>query len=134
MHPAQIKAALTMAGYKQTDVATACGVAPTTIGTVINGRSRSRGVEEWISKTTGIPLAELWPQWYGEGELILTTQERQLVTDFRALSSTQRDELVATVHALKHGARIGGSVVGTGRSVVAGRDFNVGATRSRKKS
>jgi len=134
MHPAQIKAALVMGGYKQIDLANELGLSPNTVSAVVKGRSRSKQVEERIAAITGHSLAELWPQWYGEGELILTTQERHLVVDFRALSPAQRDELIAMLHALKHGMRIGGSVVGTGRSVVAGRDFNVGAGRSRKKS
>lgn len=63
--PTIIKYALALRGYKQTDVARECDVEPTTVGAVINGRSRSQRIERRIAAITGMPLAELWPQWHG---------------------------------------------------------------------
>lgn len=65
MHPAHIKAALEIQDYSQTQVARDCGVERTTVGAVIHGRSRSRRIEMRIAAITQLPLAELWPQWYG---------------------------------------------------------------------
>lgn len=123
MHPAEIKAALTIAGYKQTEAAVECGVAPTTIGAVINGRSRSKPVEEWIATVTGIPLIELWPQWYGEPALVLTSEEQALVKAFRGLSRAAQKEVL---EALKLGSVVPSSrirVSGVGNRV-AGRDYS----------
>lgn len=61
----RIKVALMARGYKQTDVAAACGVLPTTVSQVIHGRSRSERIERKIAEVTGHDLAELWPQWHG---------------------------------------------------------------------
>ena len=65
MHPALIKAALKMAGSSQTDIARERGVTHTTVGSVIFGKGRSAPIEQRISEITGLPLAELWPQWHG---------------------------------------------------------------------
>lgn len=130
MHPAQIKAALTIAGYKQTEAAEQCGVAPTTIGAVISGRSRSKQVEEWIAATTGLALIDLWPQWYGEGELTLSADERELVKAYRTLSPTTRLKLLAQAH--------GNAAPGAGHTVRADRgsvatvgDVNIGTGSGR---
>ncbi len=90
MHPAQIKAALAVAGFKQVDLARDLGLAGNTINAVINGRSRSKQVEERIAEITRLPLAELWPQWYGEGPLTLISIERELVLLFRAATPERR--------------------------------------------
>lgn len=97
MHPAEIKAALTIAGYKQTDAAKACGVAATTIGAVINGRSRSKAVEEWVSAVTGLALAKLWPARYGGTQLVLTQAEQELIASYRALPGPRQLELLAVM-------------------------------------
>jgi len=123
MHPAQIKAALSIAGFKQTEAAQRCGVAPTTVGAVIHGRSRSKAVEEWIAQATRLPLAELWPQWYGDGEVTLTGEERQLVRDFRTLHPAQREQTLALVQSLKLGVPTGSVVIGGKNSRIAGRDY-----------
>ncbi|MGN6229164.1 MAG: helix-turn-helix domain-containing protein [Dyella sp.] len=67
MHPAQIQAALKMADQPtlQADVARQCDVVPTVVHDVIHGNRRSRKVELRIASITRLPLAELWPQWYG---------------------------------------------------------------------
>lgn len=63
--PAKIKYELALHDYTQADVARECGIAPTTVGAVVHGRSRSRKVELRIAAITQKPLAELWPQWHG---------------------------------------------------------------------
>ncbi|URX63272.1 helix-turn-helix domain-containing protein [Luteibacter anthropi] len=136
MHPAQIKAALTIAGYKQTEVADACGVAPTTVGAVINGRSRSKKVEEWISTTIGVALRDLWPQWYGEGELVLSAEERELVRILRTMTASDRLGLLEmarrslTTSEVESGSSAGISVKGNGNRV-AGRDFHEGSGKKK---
>lgn len=62
---ARIKFALSLRNHTQVDVAQQCNVQPTTVGAVIHGRSRSKRVELRIAAITGMPLAELWPQWHG---------------------------------------------------------------------
>ncbi|WP_430391092.1 helix-turn-helix domain-containing protein [Dyella sp. 20L07] len=128
MHPAQIKAALTIAGYKQTDVARECGVAPTTIGAVINGRSRSKQVEEWIAHVTGKTLEDLWPQWYGGGQVVLSDDEIQLVLAYRALSPIARMRLLTDVSSGQipsagHTASSGGIVSTGADSRIAAGDY-----------
>lgn len=63
--PAKIKYALALRGYQQTDIARECDVEPNTVSAVIHGRSRSKRIEMKIAAITGLPLAELWPQWHG---------------------------------------------------------------------
>ena len=65
MHPAQIKAALEMRSTTQAAIATQCDVTPTTVNDVLHGRKRSKQIEIRIAAITQLPLAELWPQWYG---------------------------------------------------------------------
>ncbi|MEW5833634.1 MAG: helix-turn-helix domain-containing protein [Pseudomonadota bacterium] len=65
MHPELIKAHLRMKCITQADVAKACLVAPTTVGAVIAGRSRSEKIEKFLAQLLDIPLAELFPQWHG---------------------------------------------------------------------
>lgn len=60
-----IKYALALRSYTQRDVARECDVEPSTVSMVINGRGRSRRVENRIAAITGVPLSELWPQWHG---------------------------------------------------------------------
>lgn len=132
MHPAQIKAALTIAGYKQTEAAQECGVAPTTIGAVINGRSRSKQVEEWIAAVTGLALIDLWPQWYGEGDLVLSSDERELVDVYRRLQPAKRARLLAEARA-EYSAKPGTHVTADRGSVAAGGDVNIGKGSGRRK-
>jgi len=123
MHPAQIKALLTIAGHKQKDVADELGVTPTSVNAVISGRSRSKQVEEWIAAATGRPLLELWPQWYGEGELTLSDDERQLVRAYRDLSATDRQRALALLkqgRIEQVGSRAPGHVIARDGSIAAG--------------
>lgn len=133
MHPAEIKAALAIAGYKQTAAAKECGVAPTTVGAVIHGRSRSKAVEEWIAHATGHTLVDLWPQWYGEPALVLSDDERALVKAYRELSVDQRARVLAAVRSGDVGA--GHYVHADGGSNAAVGDIHIGGTAAshRKK-
>lgn len=131
MHPAQIKALLTIAGYKQKDAAEACGVTPTAVSTVIAGRNRSKQVEDWIAEATGRTLLELWPQWYGEGELVLTDDERALVRAYRDLSAADR---ARAVEMLKAGSPARSGIHNTGTHArIAGGDYHEGTTTGRRK-
>ena len=76
MHPADIKAALEKAGSSQRDIAHECGVTPSTVAHVINGRGVSARVAEAISKATGKSLATLWPARYGEKKAARPAAER----------------------------------------------------------
>jgi len=134
MHPAEIKAALTIAGYKQTDVARECGVAPTTIGAVINGRSRSEKVENWIAEKIRRPVVAIWPQWYGqETELVLDETERSLVRAFREASpASQATALKAVGISAQTAAATGERIVSTGSHArIAGRDFHEDSARKK---
>ncbi|MEQ1512957.1 MAG: hypothetical protein ABL934_09785 [Lysobacteraceae bacterium] len=67
MTPLQIKKALEEKEIRQIDVVVRLGMSKTSrpiVSAVINGNSRSRRVEKEISKITGFPLHELWPDWY----------------------------------------------------------------------
>jgi lambda repressor-like predicted transcriptional regulator len=66
MHPANIKAALQIAGSSQKQIAIECEVSETAVNHVIWGRSTSRPIAEAISKKTGKPLSELWPGRYDQ--------------------------------------------------------------------
>ncbi len=121
MHPADITAALKRLNCTQADVARLIGTARSNVSAVVSGRSRSRPAEEKISELTGIPLAELWPQWYGapggstlsvrgDSNVVagrdqvgvqqptapygakLTIAEERLLRLFRALEPAQQDE------------------------------------------
>lgn len=137
MHPAQISAALKMAGYKQTDLAEELGVKPTTVGAVIHGRSRSTQIEERVAAITGHTVEELWPQWYGKAPLLLSDDERALVLLYRELPPSARAqvlpvvrEMIRDTHGLHTHARISGSegrfIEAGGSARVAGRDYHEG--------
>lgn len=67
MKPLQIKQALEQKEVRQIDVVVSLGMSKTSrpiVSAVINGTSRSRRIEKAISKITGIPLQQLWPDWY----------------------------------------------------------------------
>lgn len=67
MKPAQINKALAERGVRHVDVVTQLGMKKTSrpiVSMVISGNSRSRRVEKAISDITGVPLHELWPDWY----------------------------------------------------------------------
>ena len=108
MHPAQIKAALTIVGYKQTDATEICGVTPTTIGAVLKVRSRSKQVEAWIAKATGYTPLELWSQWYGEGDLTLSAPELELIAH-RNLSRADQLKILRRARGLSDSSTTGAS-------------------------
>jgi lambda repressor-like predicted transcriptional regulator len=131
MHPAEIQAALKIRGYSQASVARDCGVEPTTVGAVVNGRSRSQRVEARIAELTGLPLERLWPLWHGDpalrearSGLVLSTDEIELVLNYRSLAGPQREQARAMMSVLKLGPAPGNSTVITGGSRVAGRDYH----------
>lgn len=133
MHPAEIKAALAVAGFKQVDLAREFELEPGSISSVINGRSRSRQVEERIAEVTRQPLEVLWPQWYAEGgELILSAAERQLVQLFRKLSPAGQDKLVAQAEAGERAMSSTHTVHASRGSYAAGRDVTIGSKPKRK--
>lgn len=66
MQPSVIKALLKLRGVSQADIARQCGhCAPSQVYQVIEGIARSKKIEVRIATATRLPLAELWPQWYG---------------------------------------------------------------------
>lgn len=120
MHSADITAALKRKGFSQADVGTACAVGRGVANAVVRGVGRSKKVEDKISEITGIPLAELWPQWYadtggvrvsGDGNVVagrdqvgvrqemphygakLSIAEERWLRLFRALEPTQQEEV-----------------------------------------
>jgi putative transcriptional regulator len=64
MHPADIKAALSKAGWTQAKVARQLGLSKMTICHVVRGTSKSAKVARAISAATGIPVGTLWPNKY----------------------------------------------------------------------
>lgn len=134
MHPAQIAASLKIAGYTQKDLAEELGVAPTTIGAVLHGRSRSAPIEQRIAEITGHTLEELWPAWYGKPPLVLSDDERALILLCRALPPGLREQVLPTVRAMARDApdyKAAVSVRGGIRS--AGRDYHEGDSGGRKR-
>lgn len=130
MHPAEIQAALKIRGYSQSDVARDCGIERTTVGAVVNGRSRSQRVEARIAAITGIPLEKLWPQWHGDPahrDLILTDGERRLIERYRGMTNSQRAAVDGAIDQVLSGAGVG--QVGAG-SVVASAPGAIAAGRS----
>jgi lambda repressor-like predicted transcriptional regulator len=121
MHAHDIEAKLKKSGHTQTTVARELQVPRSTIYAVLHGKGRSRKVEERISELIKVPLAELWPQWYGEaggavqvsgdGNVVagrdqvgiresgpsygakLTIAEERWLRLFRALEPSQQDEV-----------------------------------------
>jgi len=135
MHPAQIHAALAMAGYKQVTLARELGLASNTVSAVINGRSRSATIEARIAQIIGITPEELWPQWHGAGELVLAPQERALVLAWRALSAQQRKDELAHIEALAAGVVAHPAVAVTVHGGIrsAGGDYHEEDSGGRKK-
>jgi len=64
MHPEDIKCSLKKSGASQADIARALDIKHPSVAAVIEGRARSRRVEELISRVTGLALSRLWPRWY----------------------------------------------------------------------
>lgn len=66
MHPADILSAVKKAASSASAIARDLVVTPTSIRNVIFGQGRSRRIEHRISEITGLPLHQLWPQWYAQ--------------------------------------------------------------------
>lgn len=134
MHPAQIQAALAMAGYTQVALARELGLASNTVSAVVKGRGRSAQVEARIAEITGHTLEELWPQWHGKPPLVLSDDERALILLCRALPPGLREQVLPTVRAMARDApdyKAGVNVRGGIRS--AGRDYHEGDSGGRKR-
>jgi lambda repressor-like predicted transcriptional regulator len=133
MHPAQIKAALAVAGYKQVDLAREFSLEAGTISAIINGRSRSKQIEEKIAEITRLDPATLWPQWYGEAPLILSSEERDFMLDYRACSPTMQARLREQARQGEQHIPASHAVHADRGSYAAGGDMNIGAGRKGKK-
>lgn len=157
MHPAEIQALLKKRGIKQADVARECDVSRTIVGDVIQGRRRSKMVEQKISELAELTPPELWPQWYGTGTWwskqheLLSRDEALLLRSYRALSLDDRAKILARVQAIEAGfeqpisresSDVGSRVVDSGRSGIhntgsharfAGGDYHEGDTKGRRK-
>lgn len=94
MHPAEISAAIKIAGFTQTDIAQSCGTACTIVSQVIAGRSRSKQIEMRIAAATGKPLGELWPQWYGPDGVAIK-KPRKRISDSERAARLKRLERLA---------------------------------------
>lgn len=125
MHPAQIKAALAVAGYPQVRLADELDVQKGTISAVINGRSRSERVEARIAEITGIAPAVLWPQWHGQPALVLSGMERELVLAFRAAGHAARNRALRALGASDGGDDPPTHVYANRGSMAAGRDLTL---------
>lgn len=142
MHPAQIKATLEIAGYSLADLARELEVTRATVSAVVNGRSRSKQVEERIAAVTRLAPEALWPHWYGEKPLVLSGIEREFVLAFRAASSAAQRRALRAVGAVgtepldesgnyRVTASHGG--IAAGRDVVHGAVHDDPVRRNRKK-
>ena len=61
MHPAQINAALTLAGSSQTDLAKEIGRDRSRVNAVVNNNSQVKDIRKAIAKTIGKEVKEIWP-------------------------------------------------------------------------
>jgi lambda repressor-like predicted transcriptional regulator len=72
MHPAQIKAALEMAGTTQAELARSVigrhgrHVSSAAVHHVVRGLSTSKAIAQAISQVTGLSTSEMWPGRYAE--------------------------------------------------------------------
>jgi|GEM_PF-735643 len=145
MHPAEIQAALKLQGYSQSHIATMCGVRPSTVSMVINGRGRSRPIEEKISEVLRLSLSRLWPHWYDDSnaqppkagvreEPVLSAEELRLLAMYRALSNARKLQFRDMLELLGRSEPPRQPGVHADRgSVAAGGDVNYGAGSGRRK-
>lgn len=108
MHPSEIKSALAKAGMTQRQVAVDADVKETVVSAVLNGKARSKRVEERIGKITNIPMYRLWPQWYDappgvEGALPIGGIDLQLL---HSIESQMETTLMRYVPGLKRPFKI----------------------------
>lgn len=69
MHPSFIKAELQLKGFRMRTLAKRLHVTDSSVWRVVHGEARSRRIAKEISRITGIPVSQLWPQRYPEIEL-----------------------------------------------------------------
>lgn len=60
----EIKTLLRQRGASMSDVARAAGVTPQSVGRVIAGKDKSRGIAQLIANFLGKPVDTLWPGKY----------------------------------------------------------------------
>lgn len=77
MHPADIKASLAKAGFKQSDLARAMKVTQPAVHLVIKGATKSERIAERISAAAGLPVKQLWPGKYPRLEKLQALQAAQ---------------------------------------------------------
>lgn len=68
MNKHDILAAIKKAGSSQTQIAKSLGLNEKSVRACVADGGTSKRVEAEISRVTGLPLNQLWPQWYGEGD------------------------------------------------------------------
>lgn len=87
-----IKYGLALNGYTQADIAREfkrgdSSISRSTVNMVINGRGRSRKIENRIAAILQVPPAELWPQWHStKAERRRRTSPTQMAEALRALA------------------------------------------------
>ncbi len=68
MHHEDIKAAIRKQGVTPADIADSLGLSRSLVSRVIAGTARSEVISAAISKVTGIPVRQLWPERYQQRE------------------------------------------------------------------
>ena len=133
MHPAEIKAALEIAGFSLADIAREFETNRSAISSVVNGHGRSKRIEDRIVEIIRRPAAEIWPHWYGEKPLVLSGIERELVLAFRAASPAAQRRALRNLGAGSAEDDVPYSVSADRDSVAAGRDATVHEPKSRDR-
>lgn len=98
MNRHDITAAIHKVGWTQERIQTELKVAHGTVSAVCAGRGRSKRVEKRISEVTGLPLAQLWPQWYAAETSI--EQSPDLMDAIPARLIAERERLGFTPKAM----------------------------------
>jgi lambda repressor-like predicted transcriptional regulator len=133
MHPAEIKAALEIAGYSQADLARELEINRSLVSAVVAGHSRSKKVEDRIAEIIRRPAAEIWPQWHGERPLLLSSIERELVQAFRAAAPAAQRRALRNLGAGSGDEDVAYRVTADRGGIAAGRDAAVHAPKSRNR-
>lgn len=76
--PSFVCYALKRCDIAQVDIADDLGLKPTTVWGVVNGRGRSKKIEDRIAELTGVQLHALWPEWYGPDNKPIRKRKRAL--------------------------------------------------------
>ena len=66
MHPADIKAELAKCGYTQAKLAEELECTGAAVSNAIHRREKSRRICIAISNRIGLPLVQVFPDWYGK--------------------------------------------------------------------